>query len=87
MKTFSKCKLALIVTLSNATLTVTSSSCSTTWILAVRVLLRRKDIKVSLMTKRNTESIEIEKWLKKAIAGDFLCALGEAMLFVDSKVS
>ena len=83
MKTFSKCKLALIVTPSNATLTVSSSSCSTTWILAVRVLLRRKD-KVSLMTKRNTESVEIEKWLKKAIAGDFLCASGEVMLFVDS---
>ena len=60
MKTFSKCKLALIVTPSNATLTVSSSSCSTTWILVVRVLLRRKD-KVSLMTKRNTESVEIEK--------------------------
>ena len=86
MKTFSKCKLALIVTPSNATLTISSSSCSTTWILAVRVLLRIKD-KVSLMTKRNTESVEIEKWLKKAIAGDFLCASGEAMLFVDSKVS
>ena len=48
----------------------------------------KEKIKVlSLMTKRNTESVELEKWLKKAIAGDFLCASGEVILFVDSKVS
>ena len=39
--------------------------------------------KVSLMTKRNAESIEIEKWLKKEISGDFLCA-GDDILFVNS---
>ena len=42
-----------------------------------------KAIKVSLTVKR---SIEIEKWLKKEIAGDFLCA-GDEMLFVDSRIS
>ena len=56
-----------------------------TWILAARIPLRRKGI-VSLMTKRNTESIEIEKWLKKEIAGYFLRA-GKEMLFINSKVS
>ena len=54
-----------------------------TWILAARIPLRRKG-KVSLMTKRNTESIE--KRLKKETAGDFLHA-GEEMLFINSKVS
>ena len=39
----------------------------------VRILLRRKG-KVSLTPKRNTESIEIEKWLKKEIAGDLVQA-------------
>ena len=42
--------------------------------------------KVSLTTKRNTESVEIEKRLSEAgleIAGDFLCA-SEEMLFIDS---
>ena len=56
-----------------------------TWILAARTPLRRKGI-VSLMTKRNTENKEIEKRLKKEIAGDFLHA-GEEMLFINSKVS
>ena len=56
-----------------------------TWILAARISLRRKGI-VSLMTKRNTESKEIEKRLKKEIAGDFLQA-GKEMLFINSKVS
>ena len=41
--------------------------------------------KVSLMTKRNTKSIEIKKWLKKQIAGDFLRA-GNDILLVDSKL-
>ena len=61
------------------------SQALSTWILGARILLRRKG-KVSLTTKRNTESIEIEKRLKKGIAGDFLRA-GEEMLFVNSKVS
>ena len=43
--------------------------------------------KVSLMTKKNTESIEIEKRLsasrKEQISGNFLCA-SKKMLFVDS---
>ena len=39
--------------------------------------------KVSLMTKRHTESVEIEKWLKKEIVRDFLHA-GEEILFVNS---
>ena len=41
---------------------------------------------VSLMMKRNTVSVEIEKRLKKETARDFLCAY-EEMLFVNSKVS
>ena len=63
----------------------TPSQALSTRILGARILLRRKG-KVSLMTKRNTESVEIEKRLKKGIAGDFLCT-DEEMLFVDSKVS
>ena len=42
--------------------------------------------KVSLMMKRNTESIEIEKQLKKEIARGLLRA-GEEMLFINSKVN
>ena len=59
------------------------SQAFSTWILAAE-----EKAKVSLTTKRNTESIEIhvKKQLKKEIAGDFLCA-EDRMLFVDSKVS
>ena len=42
--------------------------------------------KVSLMTKRNTKSIEIEKWLKKEIAREFIPA-GEEILFIDNIIS
>ena len=37
-----------------------------TWVLVARILLRRKG-KVSLMAKRNTESVEIEKQQKKEV--------------------
>ena len=72
-------------TLSHRPMPPSLSLTLSTWILAARIPLRRKG-EVSLMTKRNTESIEIEKWLKKEIAGDFLRA-GEEMLFINSKVS
>ena len=51
-------------TLSNHPMPQSLSLALSTWILPAKILLRRKG-KVSLTTKRNTESVEIEKWLKR----------------------
>ena len=72
-----------IVTPSNATFTVSSSFNMDSG--------REDTTEEKRQSKLNdeekyTESLEIEKRLKKEIAGDFLHA-GEEMLFINSKVS
>ena len=83
MKTLSKCKLAS--THCHTVQCHMSQALRSTRILVARILLRRKG-KVSLMSKINTDSKEIEKQLKKEISGDFLQA-GKEILFIDSKVN
>ena len=70
MKTFGKCKLVPRHTLSHRPIPHSLSQALSTWILAASILLRRKG-QVSLTTKRNTDSIEIEKQLKKRLLETF----------------
>ena len=84
--TFSKCKLSALTASMPCfpTLPVSNSFNMDSGSEAM-IVLRRKGV-VSLTMKRNTESVEIEKRLKKEIAVDFL-RVGKEMLFADSKVS